>query len=274
MLGSTLKTALRRTSARLARSNQFPRMARVAQELCVHYLRERENWCYDANTNGERWLLSTLARAGRLERAFDVGANVGEWGNLALLQNPGVELHCFELCSPTFERLSSAIAKRAGVHLNDVGLSDQVGETRVDFCASNDRLSSAVKVIVCNDVQSITGRTTTGARYCQSREIQHIDMLKIDVEGLEDRVLKGFGDMLVPTAIPFIQFEYGMVNIESHFLLKDFYALLEPRGYKVGKLFPNRIRLRSYRYEDEDFLGPNYVAVCPRAALELGLETA
>jgi hypothetical protein len=51
------------------------------------------------------------------------------------------------------------------------------------------------------------------------------------------------------------------VNIITHFLLRDFYELLEGRAYAVGKLFPDHVDFRPYVLEDEDFLGPNYIAV-------------
>jgi hypothetical protein len=67
-----------------------------------------------------------------------------------------------------------------------------------------------------------------------------------------------------------VQFEYGLKNIVTKFLLRDFYAYFEARGYKVGKLFPTSVRFREYRFEDEDFLGPNYVAACPELVGLLG----
>ena len=36
---------------------------------------------------------------------------------------------------------------------------------------------------------------------------------------------------------------------------------LNPRGYLVGRLFPDFVDFRAYALEDEDFSGPNYVAV-------------
>ena len=74
-------------------------------------------------------------------------------------------------------------------------------------------------------------------------------------------VLNGFDAAFRAGQIDVIQFEYGKVNIITHFLLRDFYEFLEPRGYSVGKLFPDHVDFRSYDLEDEDFLGPNYVAV-------------
>jgi len=67
--------------------------------------------------------------------------------------------------------------------------------------------------------------------------------------------------MLDAGRIDVIQFEYGKVNIITHFLLRDFYEFLEPRGYLVGRLFPDFVDFRAYALEDEDFSGPNYVAV-------------
>ena len=78
---------------------------------------------------------------------------------------------------------------------------------------------------------------------------------------MEDRVLKGFGELLERGAIRVIQFEYGRVNIESHFLLKDFYKLLSGFGYVLGKIYPTEVLFKDYEYTDEDFLGPNYLAV-------------
>jgi hypothetical protein len=46
----------------------------------------------------------------------------------------------------------------------------------------------------------------------------------------------------------------------THFV-KDAYELLEAKGYTVGKLYPDHVDFRAYKLKDEDFLGPNYVAV-------------
>jgi hypothetical protein len=59
-----------------------------------------------------------------------------------------------------------------------------------------------------------------------------------------------------------VQFEYGYASITSHFLLADFYRFFEERGFVLGKLFPDHVDFREYDlYKDENFLGPNFVAV-------------
>jgi hypothetical protein len=52
----------------------------------------------------------------------------------------------------------------------------------------------------------------------------------------------------------------------TKFLLKDFYDLFESRGYRLGKLYPDFVGFQKYRFEDEDFRGPNYVAASPEVA--------
>jgi hypothetical protein len=43
--------------------------------------------------------------------------------------------------------------------------------------------------------------------------------------------------------------------------LIDFYKLLAPLGYTLGKLTPDGVDFKTYGLLDEDFKGPNYLAV-------------
>lgn len=79
-------------------------------------------------------------------------------------------------------------------------------------------------------------------------------------------VLQGFGGALQRHAIRAIQFEYGYAAVYSHALLADFYRLLEPLGYVIGRLGRDGVAFAPYRLEDENFFGPNFVAVQAREA--------
>jgi hypothetical protein len=92
-------------------------------------------------------------------------------------------------------------------------------------------------------------------------DITGIDFLKVDVEGMEERVLKGFAGMLALGAIKIIQFEYGYVNAVTKFLLRDFYEMLRPYDMVIGKIYPTYVDFREYKLNHEDFLGPNFLAV-------------
>lgn len=230
------------------------------------YIRVHENFSYDSEANGEQWLLRTLARQGRLQTCFDVGANRGDWADLLLKINPQATIHCFEICPPTFEKLSTHFQNQPNITLNAVGLSDEKAEIPVVYCVGGDELSSMFEVVRSKNTRTINAQVIRGEDYMAGHALTQIDLLKIDTEGAEHLVLRGFGDRLVPQHIPVIQFEYGLINISTRFLLRDFYAFFEARGYQVGKLMPEGVRFRPYQFEDEDFIGPNFVAAAPEAA--------
>lgn len=245
----------------------FPKLRAKIDSVCVEYHQIQENCNYDIDANGERWLLQTLAGKNRLKTAFDVGANHGDWTAEVLQASPAASIHCFEISPPTFQKLSAQLSARKGnVVLNPFGLSDSSGEIQIKYCPEGDGGTTMFDTVLNLRTETISARVACGEDYCADHGIKTIDFLKMDVEGAEHLVLHGFGKMLDPAKIPVVQFEYGMVNIITKFLLKDFHALFESHGYKVGKLFPKSVRFREYRFSDEDFLGPNYVAVSPQIA--------
>jgi hypothetical protein len=139
-----------------------------------------------------------------------------------------------------------------------------------------DVLSSAVPDVFQDihktDFENIVCSVHDGDSYCARNKIGAIDFLKIDTEGHEGSVLAGFRDMIGRSKIRVIQFEYGMANIYSGYLLKDIYRLLNDQ-YEIGKIYPNFVDFKKYHPKDEDFLGPNYIAVarnCTNVIEKLG----
>ena len=90
-----------------------------------------------------------------------------------------------------------------------------------------------------------------------------IDFLKVDAEGADYEVVAGFSSLLAAQKIGIIQFEH-----QGGRFLRDFYDLLEPKGYAIGKLYANYVDFRAHSCELEHLLGPNYVAI-PAARKEL-----
>jgi len=242
----------------------FPKLRQKVDSVCVEYHQIQENFNYDINLNGERWLVQTLAHQKNFQTFFDVGANHGDWAALVLEANPAASVHCFEICPPTFKKVAARLSGNKNIHLNSFGLSDRPGEVELKYCPDGDGGSTMFDVTVPLTTVIIRAKVFSGKDYCSGLGIKKIDCLKLDVEGAEHLVLHGFGEMLNPAAIPVVQFEYGMVNIITKYLLKDFYSFFESRGYKVGKLFPKGVNFGDYRFEDEDFRGPNYIAASPQ----------
>ena len=197
---------------------------------------------------------------------FDVGANVGDWSVHAAVALPEATIHAFEPVPDTFSALArSATALPGRIVANPAGLSDRDGTIALNVMADDSTLSSIVALHE-GEGRRVDCAMRSGDAYMAEHKIDRIDLLKIDVEGAEHLVLQGFARALAEGRIDVIQFEYGQANIVTRFLLRDFHLLLEGHGYSVGKLYPSRVDFRSYRFEHEDFIGPNFVAV--RAARE------
>jgi FkbM family methyltransferase len=235
----------------------FQVLNNAAEALHLGY----ENFSYEFDVNGEANVLRALVDQG-MAVIFDVGANVGAWLLAARKVFPQAEIHAFEIAPPTFAKLRQRIDGSTGaVTLNMVGLAAIDGRMTLNYVEQADGLSSGVAVIGSFPSASIEVEVVTGDSYCRQRNIDRIDFLKLDVEGMEEAVLTGFSQMLAAGKIRVIQFEYGMVNIASRVLLKDFYEMLGAYGYAVGKIYPLAVEFREYDWRQEDFRGPNFLAV-------------
>ena len=237
---------------------------------CINFLECYENFNYDIQSNGERFVLETLARQ-PLTCIFDVGANIGAWALLAHQCFPNAKIHCFEIAKPTQETLKEQTKGLSNIIVNDFGLSDREGETTLKFYPQAGAASSIIDFPHPSDCVLVKASVACGDLYMQKHGITHVDFMKLDVEGAEDRVLQGFSNALSNRLIDVIQFEYGRVNILTKFLLYGFYVLFRKHGYRVGKIYPNYVDFREYSFAHEDFLGPNYLAVREELADHLGL---
>lgn len=227
--------------------------------------RSYENVSYDFHRNGEQRVLDVLSGDPTVKTLLDVGANAGEWSAMAAQRLPGAQIHAFEIVPSTAAIFEANNRHLANVRLNALGLSDREGEDQVFFAEGQSTIATCVPDFADDfhhiETKAISVRTATGDGYCAAYGIERVDFLKVDVEGYEDKVLRGFSGLLKARAIRAIQFEYGYVNIASRFLLKDFYDLLTQHGFVVGKIYPTYVDFRPYRHSHEDFLGPNFLAV-------------
>jgi FkbM family methyltransferase len=133
---------------------------------------------------------------------IDAGANRGDFTAtlLATLQAP--RIHAFEPASGTFAGLQARHGSQPGVTLNQAGLGDQPGELTLQIF-DNEALNSflplatgAAEVFgtVAQRQQSVP--VTTLDAYAAKHGIDRIDLLKIDTQGFELRVLQGARGLL------------------------------------------------------------------------------
>ena len=227
--------------------------------LARHWLDWQALLDYELDSNGEAQVLRVLARFDP-KLIVDAGANVGDWSLAALGLCPTAKVHAFEIAAPTFATLLQRTQRESRVTAHALGLSDVPGTITLNHYAQAPALTTATAYPHPLPSQPLSARVVRGDDFAAEHGIHHIDLLKIDVEGMEAQVLRGFDRLLRTQAVDLVQFEYGRVNILSRFLLADFHAFFAERGYRVGKIYPDGVDFRDYTMADEDFRGPNYLA--------------
>ncbi len=251
------------------------RLARVwpenphVQAACQRYVNRFRGENNDAiETNGElRFMRDRLPGC---RTVFDVGANVGDWARLALQVNPAVRLYCFEPSAFTFAKLT-ATPFPSNVSCHNLGLGSAAGELTLHVFDEGSGMNSIYPRTGLEDGWNIarqskteTIRIETLDAFCAAQGVEHIDFLKMDVEGHEIGVLSGAAGLLGRGAIDVVQFEYGGTNIDSRTFLKDFFELFQARGYTLHKIYPDRlVPVARYDQRLDNFQHQNWVAMRP-----------
>jgi FkbM family methyltransferase len=241
--------------------------------------RARLDGCNDMRSNGElslqRWTLD-LSPPGEQVHVVDVGANKGQWSGAMLeaARQSGrladLDLHAFEPSSYTFARLSEALGEER-VNLYRVALGDKPGSATLYVVAPAAGTNSLYEAREAPDgatTESVT--TTTLDSFAHHTGLSHLTLVKIDTEGHDLAVLRGARKLFAEQRISIAQFEYNHRWVYARFFLRDAFEMLEPLGYRLGKLTPQGLEF--YPRWDPDlemFIEGNYVACAPHVAERL-----
>lgn len=254
--GHAVRSAVFDALRRLGTSRFGPRATRFTRFV----LAGLSNHGTDMERNGECWLLERVASL-RPSVLFDVGANIGDWTGHARRAMPDVAIHVFEAMPDTYARMADELARHDGLVLNHLALGDGSSD-HLDMWMPRDHTEATAVREAGGDGPAVSVPATSGDRYVAEHGIDHIDLLKIDVEGFEWEVLAGFVRTIAEGRVDVVQFEHTTWQaVPARRWLGDYVALFEQAGFVVGKLMPNHLDVHAYTYGDEQFPGANYVAV-------------
>jgi len=257
----SIKTQLVERVGHFIRKHHMNPFLTLSARVCNRYLSYYWNQMYwDMEKNGELLFLKTLANEKNVT-IFDVGANVGSYTEISRSTIPDSTIHSFEIVPYTYEKLEQNLADMERVITNNFGLSNEKKMINMNYNPENSSEAREVSSLYqLKDVVSC--ETRTGDSYVAENNIEKIDLLKIDTEGHEISVLEGFQQTFQDKKVRMIQFEYGTTWIAPSRFLHEAYAILEPAGFVIGRLYPNGIFFKPYdRLEDEHFRMGNYIAV-------------
>ncbi len=258
-------TALAELFRNVIRQNRNLKIFGLGEKIARNYLAGYMNEdAFDPRKDGELNLIR-LSKEFFKDKdiiVFDIGSHHGDWAVLLKYTLPNSVCHCFEIVPQTFGVLSERISSYKELVLNNIGLSDSKKEIQITYFPNQDSGSSIQPLPWKLETMTVTCQVMSGDQYCKERNIVEIDFMKIDVEGHELSVLKGFSELLKASKITLVQFEYGLTFIPPRVTLGDVYNLLVPYGYRIGRLYPTGVEFKQYdMLRDEHFRMGNYVAV-------------
>jgi FkbM family methyltransferase len=195
---------------------------------------------------------------------LDVGGNHGHW-TLGVWRALGTG-RCFlyepqAACQPDLHALPVP-----GITIVQSGLSDQPGEMDLHSDSAGSGLASfyvRAESYLPHPILVERVPVTTVDDAMDAHGVDHVDFMKIDVEGDELRVLQGAPRAMQAKAIRSFAFEFGSANIYSRVFFHDFWELASQHGYSMWRILPGGGLLPVLRYTEdlEHFRGvSNYVA--------------
>jgi len=199
---------------------------------------------------------------------IDVGSHKGEYIFNIIKNFHYNKIYCFEPNPKIFNILKKKISKQQNIELNNIGVgniegSEILNENLESSSTSINQLNTSSKYFkkkyfFLNPFQnkSITKpikiKITTLGNFIETQDIKSIDLLKIDTEGYELKVIEGLGKEI--KKIKYIHFEHHFDDmIIKNYNLSNIHDYLKKNNFK--KIFKVKMKFRKsfeYIYENEN----------------------
>ncbi|MBS1976347.1 MAG: FkbM family methyltransferase [Bacteroidetes bacterium] len=219
--------------------------------------------------NGEGPLIQSIRSmvSSRTCVLFDVGANKGEFTRKVMEEWLGMNYHLyvFEPAEKSFEILRQTVQSPGYVYFFKLGFGEAPGMMDLYTNEEGSGLASVYQRDLSHHNIDFSKRetieVTTIDLFCEQNKIEHIDFLKLDVEGHELAVLRGAHKMLSAGRIQIVQFEFGGCNIDSRTFFRDYYNFFRKDFHLYRVLSNGLLPIDDYSEKLEVFQSANYLAV-------------
>jgi len=206
-----------------------------------------KNTCYYIGEEEERFF-DTIKDS--TEIVFDVGCR-----NDTLFNKFSGEVHYFDPVKEFIDDLKTQPNINSKSYFNIFGLSVENKDMFYypKYESFHDRFVSCG---TSDDANKFTLSVRKASDYIEEHNITQIGFLKIDTEGHEFDVLKGFGDKI--KIVKVIQFEYGGTYLDNGVNLKDVIGYLKSCGFE-GFAYLKQNGMETLRNYDDHYQYSNIV---------------
>ena len=208
---------------------------------------------------------------------FDVGGNKGQSIEKYLKIFDKPIIHSFEPIKTEFDYMCSKFRNNKNIYLNNFALGDKTEEKEFNVAAKTGN-SSFNKINLGTDWLKVRSKQYNTSEegyitsvqkvniiklddYCKDNNISVIDLVKIDTQGYEDKVLEGSLDSIKQNKIKAIVTEIMFDNIyDKYFSFSDLEKYIIPHNFRMvgidlwnNNLFSGLIFVADVYYLNKNF---------------------
>lgn len=181
---------------------------------------------------------SNWIKSMQLGTVIDVGANAGQFAKSVRAAMPAVQIISFEPIPAEYKKLNQAFAGDGNFTSYQCALGDETGTVAFQ----ENEFSPASSIIETTGLQKeyypVTGTTklieVEIARLddkLKSSRLRKQVFLKIDVQGYEDRVIRGATELLRDVSVVYVECSFRQFYKDQP-LFQDIYDLLRQQGFE------------------------------------------
>lgn len=202
---------------------------------------------------------------------FDVGANVGQTIDSfrRIIAHP--KLHAFEPGQQAFEELQDTYSGIPDLYLNNCALGAEPGvmefientePTMSSFLEPSVACWGAIKQRVQVNVKTIDG-------YCADLGVDAIDILKLDTQGFDLKVIKGANRLLTRNKIHLIYMEIIFSEMYKGLpRLDEIYGFLADQGFVLVAFYDFHYQNGRLGWADALFVNPRFRSHSPQIRID------
>ncbi len=248
----------------LGRSPLAVRLSVMIRNQCDAVIAYHLGATHSADENGELWLANRVAP--HCQFFIDAGANTGRWTDLILGRaSPSVRGLLIEPGRGALKQLRSRHGADPRLEIADLALGSAPGEAKFYEEGEGGESSSLIAEYVRDPGASYVVPISTIDREIASRHVGVVDLLKIDAEGYDARILRGAEQALSAHQVRAVQFEYGVNWLAAGDTLLNTTSWLRGFGYELWLLTHDGLREFDYERFGDFFRYSNFVALAPGA---------